>query len=79
MANQTAMQEMYFDLIQKHIVYTNAKMYNEANSLISSIELAEHLIYKEKQQIINAAYNGADYEHSSFDNAEQYYNETYSK
>lgn len=75
----TAMQEMYSDLIQKHIVYTNSGMISEANSLESSIELAEHLIDKEKQQIINAAYNGADSEHSSFDNAEQYYFETYGK
>ena len=33
----------------------------------------------EKKQIINAAYHGVDYEHSSFDNAEQYYKETYGK
>ncbi len=78
---QTAMQEMYSDLIQKHMVYTKSGMINEATSLVSSIELAEHLIGKEKEQIINARIDGD--EHHTFNSmmresyANDYYNETY--
>jgi hypothetical protein len=83
---QTAMQEMYSDLIQKHIVYTKSGMINEATSLVSSIELAEHLISKEKEQIIDA--NDSGFEDGVmftqigtpiYDTPEQYYNKTYGK
>ena len=86
MANKTAMQEMYGDLIEKHIVYTKAGMINEATSLVSSIELAEHLIGKEKEQIMDAYSEGfetgyllANGEDSKFEGREQYYNKIYGK
>jgi hypothetical protein len=33
----------------------------------------------EKEQIIEAAHHGVDFENSPYENAEQYYNETYVK
>lgn len=33
----------------------------------------------EKEQIIESAHHGVDFENSPFENAEQYYNETYGK
>lgn len=75
----TAMQEMYSDLIQKHIVYTKSGMISEANSLESSIELAEHLIDKETMQIQRAYHQGVVNEISIYRtiNPEEYYEQTY--
>jgi hypothetical protein len=78
MANKTAMQEMYGDLIEKHIVYTKAGMINEATSLVSSIELVEHLIGKEKEQIEKAFYDSmVDIVLGKMSSPKEYYNETY--
>ena len=78
MANKTAMQEMYGDLIEKHIVYTKAGMINEATSLVSSIELAEHLIGKEKEQIEKAFQDSmVDIVLGKMSSPKEYYNETY--
>jgi hypothetical protein len=75
---QTAMQEMYYDLLQKHTVYTKLGMINKATSLVSSIELAEHLISKEKEQIIDAVdYGCSDW--GSGKDSEKYYNDEYGK
>jgi len=43
------------------------------------IRKAEILLEKEKEQIIEAAHHGVDFENSPYQNAEQYYNETYDK
>jgi hypothetical protein len=40
-------------------------------------EKCEQAKEMEKQQIINACYEGVDYETSIYENPEQYYNETY--
>jgi hypothetical protein len=80
MANKTAMQEMYGDLIEKHIVYTKAGMINEATSLVSSIELAEHLIGKEKEQIQKAFHDSVvSMAVGRIMTPNQYYNEIYNK
>jgi hypothetical protein len=42
--------------------------------IMNIIEQAKEM---EKQQIINACYEGVDYETSIYENPEQYYNETY--
>lgn len=56
----TAMQMMLNDLISKREVYENAKMYQCVATLETSIELAEYLLKKEKEQIIDAHFNGMD-------------------
>jgi len=61
------------DWLAEQIKFTNKEMYAELEDEFM------HAKAMEKEQIIDAAYNGADSEHSSFDNAEQYYNETYGK
>jgi hypothetical protein len=50
----TAMQMMLDDLISKREVYENAKMYQCVATLETSIEIAKHLLEKEKEQIIDA-------------------------
>ena len=47
------MQIMLDDLLAKREVYENAKMYECVATLETSIEIAEYLIEKEKEQIIN--------------------------
>lgn len=54
-------------------------LYNSFRECTDLSEFVEKARAMEKQQIIDAAYHGVDYEHSPFDNAEQYYNETYGK
>jgi tRNA U34 5-carboxymethylaminomethyl modifying enzyme MnmG/GidA len=47
----TAMQMMLNDLISKREVYENASMHHSVATLETSIELAEYLLEKEKEQI----------------------------
>jgi hypothetical protein len=49
----TAMQTMLDDLLSKRDVYQNAKMYECVATLETSIEIAEYLLEKEKEQSIN--------------------------
>ena len=73
----TAMQMMLNDLISKREVYENASMHHSVATLETSIELAEYLLEKEKEQIKNAyndGYFGDAYKHKDW---EEYYNQTY--
>jgi hypothetical protein len=74
---KTAMQMMLDDLISKREVYENSKMYQCVATLETSIEIAKHLIEKEKKQIMNAYNNGQQI--PPFEYAEQYYNQTYNQ
>jgi len=65
---------MLDDLISKREVYENAKMYQCVATLETSIEIAKHLIEKEKEQITKA-YNSA----IPFKFGEEYYNQTYNQ
>jgi hypothetical protein len=49
----------------------------KAKSMTEWISIFEQAKEMEKQQIINACYEGVDYETSIYENPEQYYNETY--
>jgi len=76
----TAMQMMLNDLISKREVYENASMHQSVATIETSIELAEYLIEKEKEQIIKAHIDGFDHIVVDFkkqEYAEQYYNQTY--
>jgi hypothetical protein len=73
----TAMQMMLNDLISKRETYENASMYHSVATLETSIELAEYLLEKEKEQIINAA-KSCNYIGGATDiEAEEYFNKTY--
>jgi hypothetical protein len=50
---KTAMQMMLDDLLAKRDVYENAKMYECVATLETSIEIAQFLHEKEKEQSIN--------------------------
>lgn len=65
---QTAVEWLYEKITQNGEIRWRGTQYRELFKQAKSME---------KEQIINAAYHGVDYEHSSFDNAEDYYNETY--
>jgi hypothetical protein len=79
----TAMQMMLNDLISKRETYENASMYHSVATLETSIELAEYLLEKEKEQIMKANLDGykEGCTYHSFDHSpitsEQYYNQTY--
>ena len=64
---------------QTAVQYLRSEIKDKDNGEIPKwvYKFIDDAILKEKQQIIDAAYHGVDYEHSPFDNAEQYYNETY--
>jgi hypothetical protein len=73
----TAMQMMLNDLISKREVYENASMHHSVATIETSIELAEYLLEKEKEQIINAA-KSCNYIGGATDiEAEEYFNKTY--
>jgi hypothetical protein len=77
---KTAMQTMLDDLLSKRDVYENAKMYECVATLETSIEIAQYLLEKEKEQImmayndgvVNTVFNGKR-------KPEQYYNQTYNQ
>ena len=79
------MQRMLDDLLAKRVVYENAKMYQCVATLETSIELAQFLLEKEKEQIIHAvdkARNtfGDEFDFSyEFTDGEEYYNQTYNQ
>lgn len=91
MENQTAVEWLVKEILVKFedhynddflLDYSKSPKVSYYNAFIDSTDLSEYVNKAkemEKEQIINAAYHGVDYEHSSFDNAEQYYNETYGK
>ena len=70
----TAMQIMLDDLLSKRDVYLNAKMYESVATLETSINVAEALIEKEKEQIIDAC-NSILEDSSSW--GERYYQQKY--
>jgi hypothetical protein len=70
----TAMQIMLDDLLSKREVYLNAKMYESVATLETSINIAEALIEKEKEQIIDAC-NSILEDSSTW--GERYYNQKY--
>jgi hypothetical protein len=78
----TAMQRMLDDLLAKRVVYENAKMYECVATLETSIEIAQFLLEKEKEQIINAYEDGKQNGIESITNinkyiiGEYYYNQT---
>ena len=71
----TAMQMMLDDLLAKRDVYENAKMYQCVATLETSIEIAKHLLEKEKEQIVNAFEQGIEFAFPT--NGSYYYNQTY--
>ena len=76
----TAMQMMLNDLISKRETYENASMHHSVATLETSIELAEYLLEKEKEQIIKSHIDGFDYIVAEFkkqEYAEEYFNKTY--
>ena len=73
----TAMQMMLDDLISKREVYENAKMYQCVATLETSIEIAKHLLEKEKEQIIDAYYGNIDGVFGYREEGQEYYNQTY--
>ena len=74
---QTAMQELkkYFEQqLKLHI--NNEIKYTTEEALVDAIQVCKNAINtKEKEQIIDAC----DIDKRSYDNAEQYYNETFNK
>ena len=76
----TAMQMMLDDLISKREVYENAKMYQCVATLETSIEIAKHLLEKEKEQIEIAFDLGRDEVTSVFIiDGEDYYNKKFNQ
>ena len=79
----TAMQSMLDDLLSKRDVYENAKMYECVATLETSIEIAQFLLEKEKEQIRDAWIEGGGYSRLSEESdrilAEEYYSQTYNK
>ena len=55
------MQMMLDDLLAKRDVYENAKMYECVATLETSIEIAQFLLEKEKEQIINTYETGSSH------------------
>jgi hypothetical protein len=76
---KTAMQIMLDDLLAKREVYENAKMYECVATLETSIEIAEYLIEKEKEQIADAFRNGSTSSMLGGGHWTQYYNQTYNQ
>jgi len=75
---KTAMQMMLDDLLAKRDVYENAKMYECVATLETSIEIAQFLFEKEKEQIMNAFSRGLGTELGlDWEDSEQYYNRIY--
>ena len=75
---RTAMQRMLDDLLAKRDVYENAKMYECVATLETSIEIAQFLLEKEKEQIMNAFDMGKT-TIKFVEEAEDYYNQTYNQ
>jgi hypothetical protein len=75
---KTAMQRMLDDLLAKRDVYENAKMYKCVATLETSIEIAQFLLEKEKEQILNAFDMGKT-TIKFVEEAEEYYNQTYNQ
>jgi hypothetical protein len=73
----TAMQMMLDDLISKREVYENASMYQCVATLETSIEIAKHLLEKEKEQIEEAFRKGGYFQAFGGSNVDTYYTETY--
>ena len=84
---KTAMQRMLDDLLEKRDVYENAKMYECVATLETSIEIAQFLIEKEKEQIITAyeaGYKSCDLDEAfeinrKLASGELHYNKTYNQ
>jgi hypothetical protein len=81
---KTAMQMMLDDLISKREVYENATLYQCVATLETSIEIAKHLIEKEKEQIEQTFDNGVYHaryfrEGEEQLDGEEYYNQTYNQ
>jgi hypothetical protein len=74
---KTAMKRMLDDLLAKRDVYINAKMYECVAALETSIEIAQFLLEKEKEQIMKAFLEGK-VNHSK-DWAIEYYNQNYNQ
>jgi len=76
----TAMQMMLNDLISKRETYENASMHHSVATLETSIELAEYLLEKEKEQIQIAFDLGRDEVTSVFIiDGEDYYNKKFNQ
>lgn len=80
----TAMQRMLDDLLAKRNVYENAKMYECVATLETSIGIAQFLLEKEKEQIMDSfdygyhcASNGTTAEITL--DGKMHYNQTYNK
>jgi hypothetical protein len=73
----TAMQMMLNDLISKRETYENASMHHSVATLETSIELAEYLLEKEKEQIEEAFRKGSHFQAFGGTNVDTYYTETY--
>ena len=81
--NKTAMQRMLDDLLAKREVYENAKMYECVATLETSIEIAEFLLEKEKEQIQVSFLDGQEtpINHPNLPHysKEEYYNDNYNQ
>jgi hypothetical protein len=83
----TAMQMMLDDLISKREVYENASMHQCVATLETSIEIAQFLLEKEKEQIANAydrGYKACDLDEAleinkTMFSGERYYEQTYNQ
>ena len=75
----TAMQRMLDDLLAKRDVYENAKMYECVAALETSIEIAQFLLEKEKEQIKKAYEDGKNLIQYKDEWGEIYYNQTYNQ
>ena len=74
------MQMMLDDLLAKRDVYENAKMYECVATLETSIDIAQFLLEKEKEQIMNAFSRGLGTELGlDWEDSEQYYERIYNQ
>jgi hypothetical protein len=75
MANKTAVDFLAYELMNLDIAYEMGLEKNEFHKLRQEIIKKAKIV--ERQQILAAAYHGANYESSPYKDAEDYYNKTY--
>jgi hypothetical protein len=73
--NKTAVDFLAYELINLDIAYEMGLEKNEFHKLRQ--EIIKKAKEMEKEQILAAAYHGANYESSPYKDAEDYYNKTY--
>jgi hypothetical protein len=71
------MEQVKQTAVEWVLQYLNNVKPNEFCSIEKIKEVLEQAKAMEKEQIINACYEGVDYENSIYKNPEDYYNENY--